>query len=127
MMDPGRLSDVVMSVALWNESKILSRLMYKVRNQHRSSRHYHCMQQVFRHLRALLRLELALGDAKEGGQRPVLLSEVTKLLEVLQRCVTRAFTVFQGLYVSTYFVPLSVTGMALMSRIWLLCSTYTVA
>jgi len=34
------------SVAVWNESKILARIMYKIRNQHRSTHYFRKFQQV---------------------------------------------------------------------------------
>jgi len=35
------------TTALWNESKLLSRLLYKNRNQHRTGLYYHKAKQVW--------------------------------------------------------------------------------
>lgn len=54
------------SIHVWNESKILARIMYKTRNQHRSTFYYHKFQAIMRSLKQLLKVELYLQECFES-------------------------------------------------------------
>lgn len=57
--------------ALWNESKILARLMYKNRHQHRAALYYRKFQKILRDMKALAKLEIVLQTQYErGGLEP---------------------------------------------------------
>lgn len=113
-----------MSTALWNESKLLSRLIYKIHNQHKATYHYHHLKHVMRLLKAAFRLEqnLSLTVESNFSQRKLFAKDLTKLFDMIQDACKKTYVRFEELYSEIFFVPLSVTGMALMSRIAILVS-----
>lgn len=86
------------SVHVWNESKILARIMYKTRNQHRSTFYYHKFQAIMRSLKQLLRVELHLQEcfeSKETLTKEVLSEKLTRFKQLCDKLAEDCIKAFR--------------------------------
>ncbi|PJF17218.1 hypothetical protein PSACC_02969 [Paramicrosporidium saccamoebae] len=104
------------TIALWNESKLLARLLYKTKNQHRAGLYYHRMQQVMRVLKCMAREEVYLQACWETGAE-YSVNGMELLCAKLKRDCGKAYILLEHVYSEAYFVPLAVTGMAMLARL----------
>lgn len=104
------------TIALWNESKLLARLLYKTKNQHRAGLYYHRLQQVMRVLKCIAREEIYLQACWEMGVE-YSVDGMRLLCVKLKKDCGKAYILLEHVYSETYFVPLAVTGMAMVSRL----------
>ncbi|KAK9845469.1 hypothetical protein WJX81_007310 [Elliptochloris bilobata] len=123
---------------LSREAALLERLLYKNKQQHRASQHYRRLLEVRRHLRLLRDLQLPglLADlaalalpppaAAEQSRAPAgeagalalrRLAAAGRLLAELCTAARRAAGALSGQLAHSFFMPLCLTGLAVLARV----------
>ncbi len=114
------------ALALWNEHRLLERLLYKSRNQHRATCVFRALSTVCRLLRRLAAVERGLHASyikPDVDMRPgVLVRGGTELCVRVGQVCRRAYDLMQQDIRDVFFVPFSVTAMAMASRILVLAA-----
>lgn len=110
--------------ALWNETKVFARMLYKAKNQHRTTKYFHVFQQLHRSLKRLMRLERWLDlhyEADKRGLTFIGYVDVTRALVKKARadCV-RVGTECEADLERQFFVSLMRLAQAAASRIFML-------
>lgn len=106
---------------LLNESRILDRLIYKLHNQHRSSSHFRMLKLLQKYIRRLQRIEIFIQSVYETNRSLINVKEYVAIIPTLCASIsdlcTKNFKLWQDHYDQVFFVPHSITIMALASRI----------
>lgn len=110
--------------ALWNETKVFARMLYKAKNQHRTTKYFHIFQQLHRSLKRLARLERWLDLHYEADRRELVFIgyvDVTRMLVKNARadCV-RVGAECEADLERQFFVSLMRLAQAAAARIFML-------
>lgn len=125
-IDPNITKSIFMNgQIIWNEAKILYKIVYKSKNQHRRSYHYHKMTQVTKSLKKLYQVDLFLSwHIPRRAQNPLSYRQIIGYLvmapNLIAKCMhdcLQLFAACRSLYDMEAFMPLAGVTLAIAARI----------
>ena len=113
--------------ALWSETRILMRIDYKSRNQHRGTLYYRRLRKVQRCLRNIAKLDawLSSKDRRDLKWQPYLQSLEILVGETRMVSLEVASMFDRLLLQQQLFVPLAITVTAILARIYAILERLT--
>lgn len=124
-IDPNTKSIFINGQIIWNEAKILYKIIYKSKNQHRRSNHYHKMVQASKSLKKLYQLDLFLSwnipkRAQDPSSYRKIIGYMLESIKSINKCIQDCLQLFIAnriLYDMMEFMPLAGVTLAIAARI----------
>jgi hypothetical protein len=112
------------SEALWNEFKILDRLMYKYHNQQRRNVHFRRLKLLRRRLQRISRMErwvtwaVVEGNEADMARKTLGVELIGELVEAARRDCMEAYGALHALLLDVIYVPFALVSSACVAKMF---------